>query len=71
METNVGEFMIIQSGAAQFRIIKFKAQRLDQMQLCTGIGAKPDDVAGVGWNFRLEQNDIEHPSIMLGTPGFV
>jgi hypothetical protein len=30
------------------------------MQFYAGIGAKPYDVAGVRWNFRLIENDVEH-----------
>jgi hypothetical protein len=30
------------------------------MQLRAGIGAKPDDVAGIGGDFRLVKYDIEH-----------
>jgi hypothetical protein len=30
------------------------------MQLCASIGAESNDVAGVGGNFRLEENDLEH-----------
>jgi hypothetical protein len=30
------------------------------MQVATGIGGQTDDVAGVGWNFGLNQNDVKH-----------
>jgi hypothetical protein len=30
------------------------------MQARAGVGAQPDDVAGIGRNFRFEQNHIDH-----------
>ncbi|BBI98641.1 hypothetical protein FGKAn22_03340 [Ferrigenium kumadai] len=33
------------------------------MQLAAGIGAQADDVAGVGRDFRLIQNDVEHEKV--------
>src|SRR6185369_11280734 len=55
-----GEFVIVQSGAYQLLVIQRKSQRLYKMQHGAGIGAEPDDVAGVRRNFRLIQNDVEH-----------
>ena len=34
-----GVFAIVEAGASQLPIVEAKAQRLDQMQRCTGIGA--------------------------------
>jgi hypothetical protein len=41
-------------------IIQAKTQGLDQVQTATGIGAKPDDVTGIGRNLGLKQDDVEH-----------
>jgi hypothetical protein len=30
------------------------------MQAATRIGSQTDDVAGVGWDFGLNQNDMKH-----------
>ncbi len=60
MDLNWDVFMVIQPGAFQLTIIEPKSQRLDQVQPATSIGAKPNDIPGVGRNFGLEKNDIEH-----------
>jgi fumarate hydratase class I len=33
---------------------------IDQVQPCAAIGAQPDDVAGVGRNLGLVQQDVQH-----------
>jgi hypothetical protein len=30
------------------------------MQAAAGVGGKADDVAGVGWNFGFDENNVEH-----------
>ena len=55
-----GVFVVVQPGAAQLLVVQAKTQRLDQMQRAAGIGRQTDDVAGIGRNFRLVQQDIEH-----------
>ena len=52
--------VIIKPGAAQPLVIQFEAQRLDQMQAATGIGAEPDNVAGIRRNFRLKKDYMKH-----------
>ncbi len=52
--------VIIQPGAAQPLVIQLKAQRLDQVQAAAGIGAEPDNVAGIRRNLRLEKDYMEH-----------
>ncbi len=59
--------MVIQPCPAQFLIIQFKTQGLDQMQLHAGIGAEPDNIPGVGGNFRLKQNDMKHAQSLILT----
>ncbi|MNE93527.1 hypothetical protein D3C80_1913860 [compost metagenome] len=51
---DIGEFMIIQAGAAQPFVIPWEAHRLYQMQLKASIGAQADNIAGIGWNFRFK-----------------
>jgi hypothetical protein len=55
-----GVFVIIQAGAAQAFIVQLVTQRLDQVQVAAGIGAEPDNVAGIGRYFRLEQDHVKH-----------
>ncbi len=52
--------MVIQAGTAQALVVQFEPQGLDQVQLAATIGAEPDNVARIGWNFRLKQDDVKH-----------
>ena len=54
------EFMIIQPCAAHLGVIDGKAQRFDEVQGAAGVGAQADDVAGVGRDFGLDKDDVEH-----------
>ena len=49
-----------QAGAAQAFIVQLVTQRLDEVQVAAGIGAEPDNVAGIGRYFRLEQDHVKH-----------
>src|SRR5271169_936858 len=49
--------VVVESGAPQFAVAEAKPQRLDQVQLGAGVGREADDVAGVGRDFRLHQDD--------------
>jgi len=57
-----GVFVIVEPGAAELFVIQRKTQRFNQVQGAAGIGAQADDVAGVGRNFGLDKNDVEHGS---------
>ena len=52
--------MVIQACTTHARIIERKTEWFDQMKLCSCIGAQANDVAGVGWDFGLHENDVEH-----------
>lgn len=60
MEPDIGKLVIIETGTAQFLVTNIETQRLDQMQTRAAVGAKPDDIAGIGGNFRLKQGDMKH-----------
>ena len=49
-----GVLVIIQARTAQTLVVQLEAQRFDQMQAAAGIGAEPDNVAGIRRNFRLK-----------------
>ncbi len=51
---------IVEASPADVLALQRKAQRLHQVQRATGIGTEPDDVAGVGWDLRPEEDDVEH-----------
>lgn len=54
------EVVIVEAGTLQARVVERKAERPDEVQRRAGIGAKPDDVAGVRRNLGLEQDDVKH-----------
>jgi hypothetical protein len=56
----VGVLVVIQARPAQLLVGDPEAQGLDQVQAAAGVGGQADDVAGVGRDFRLEQDDVEH-----------
>ena len=62
MHAQRGVFVIIESCAAQLSVVKFEAERANQMQLRSGVGAQTDDVAGIRRNLGLIKDDMEHRS---------
>ena len=60
MHLHRNELVIVQPRPAHFGVVDGKAQRFDQVQRAAGIGAQPDDIAGVGRDFGLDENDVEH-----------
>ena len=55
-----GKFMVVQSGSHQLLIIQQESERFYKMQPGARIGTETDDIAGVGRDFRLIENDVEH-----------
>jgi len=55
----VGVLVIIEARTPQTFVIKRKCQRFDQMQVTARIGAQAYDITGVGWNFRLIEDDVK------------
>lgn len=60
MFTQLGPFVVIQAGTLELAVIQRKAERMEQMQTAAGIGAKAYDIAGVGRNLRLIQDNMKH-----------
>ena len=60
MNADPGVFVVIQPGPAQGLVLEAETQGFHQVEFGAGIGAETDDVAGIGGDFRLEQNDGEH-----------
>ena len=52
--------MIVQPCSQQLLILQCESKRFHKMQFCASIGAESYDVAGIRWNFRLIENDVEH-----------
>ncbi|MNT14385.1 hypothetical protein D3C72_1493870 [compost metagenome] len=55
-----GILVVVEAGAAQTFVVQLEAQRLDQMQVAAAVGAEPDNVAGIRWNFRLKEDHVKH-----------
>lgn len=60
-------FVVIQSGAAHVFVIHGKAERLNQVQGAAGVGRQADDVAGIGWNFGFDKDNMKHRLIVVGS----
>src|SRR5574343_252490 len=58
-------YRLVEPGAAQVLVAEIEAERLDQVQFGAGVGAHADDVARIGWDFRLIENDGEHDAGFL------
>ena len=54
MNFDFRKIVIVQAGPLQTFVIQAKSQRLDQMQSGAGVGAQPNDIAGIRRDFRLE-----------------
>jgi hypothetical protein len=66
---NRGVLVIVEPGALQQLVLHRKAERLDEMQRATGVGRQPDHVARVGRDFGMDEDDVEHASRPLQSPG--
>lgn len=60
-----GPFMVVEPGTTQALIVEHEAQRLDQVQPKAGVGAQPDQVAGIGRNLGFEEHHVEHADILI------
>jgi hypothetical protein len=56
--------VIIQSRPPQILVAEVEAEGFDQMQLGASIGAHADDIARIGRDFRLVENDGEHVGLI-------
>ena len=59
------KLVIIQAGTNQLLVFQGETERFDQVQSAAGIGAQPDDIAGIRRNLGLVKNDIEHEKYPL------
>ena len=56
--------VVVKPGAPHVLVLHRKTERLYQVQAAAGIGRQPDHIAGVGRNFGLDENYIEHGRIV-------
>jgi hypothetical protein len=57
-------FVIVQPCTPQLFFLQRKPKRLNQMQRAANVTGEANDIAGVGWYFRLEQHDAEHKNLL-------
>src|SRR5690554_739 len=60
MALNRGELVVVQPRPPQPLVFPNKPQRFDQVKLKAGVGAEPDNVAGIRWDFGLVKDDMQH-----------
>lgn len=60
-------FVVVQTRAAHVFVIHGKAERLNQVQGAAGVGRQADDVAGIGWNFGFDEDNMKHRLIVVGS----
>ena len=53
---------VVHAGAAELAVVEIEAKGLDEVKGGLGGGAEAGDAAGVGGDFRLEEDDVEHGS---------
>jgi CBS domain-containing protein len=56
---HVGQLAVVEPRAPDSLCIQPESERPDQVQPRARVGAQPDDVAGVGRDLGLEQNDVQ------------
>src|SRR5439155_16102150 len=61
--------VVVEAGALQLAIVEPEAQRLDQVQLGAGVRCQSNDVAGVGRDLGLNENDRHHGATIQSAPG--
>jgi len=59
MLANAEVWPVVQARAPEFPVIDAEAQRMHQMKLAGGAGAEPCNIAGIRWNLRLVQDDVQ------------
>ena len=67
MHADLSQLTVIEPGPPYRARIEPEAQRLDEVQAGAGVGAQPDDVAGIGRDLGLEQDDVQWHRIVVRT----
>ena len=62
MDNDARVLVIVEPRAFQLTVVHSEAQRLDEMEVGGRIGGEPDHVAGIGRDFRMDENDGKHDS---------
>ena len=65
MLVHARHLVIVEARSPDAGIVQREPERPDEVQRRAGIRAKPDDVSGVGRDFGLEEDDVEHAPIIM------
>src|SRR5688500_4026123 len=60
-----GELVVVEPGAAHRFTVETETDWLDEMQSGAGVRREPDQIAGVGRNLRLEEDQVKHELTVL------
>ena len=60
VRVNFQEVPVIETRPFHIFVIQRKTERFDQMERCPDGGAGSRNVAGILWNFRLVEYDVEN-----------
>ena len=58
MNVHLRQLVVVEPAAAQETVVHREAQRLDEMQARPDVRRKPDDVARVGRDLRVNEDDL-------------
>jgi hypothetical protein len=58
--SHLGKFTVVEARAAQPRLVKLETEWLHEVQVDAGIRAQANDIACVGRNLGLVQDQAEH-----------
>ncbi len=65
MNADIGPVPVVETGAAQLRVVQRESQRFDQVQARAGIDAQSHDVARIRWNFGLIQQHVDQDRVQF------
>ena len=60
MHRHTRQLVIVEAGAPELFVFHREAERLDEVQPRAGVGGEADDVARVGRDLGVDENDVKH-----------
>ncbi|SII79328.1 Uncharacterised protein [Mycobacteroides abscessus subsp. abscessus] len=68
VDGDVGEVVVVESGATQLRVREVEAEGFDDVEVRAGDGGEPDRVAGVAGDLRGVEDDVDaHMSTIISS----
>jgi len=66
VDLDICELAVVQASAPHLFVVQVEAQWLNQVQRASRIGTQANDVACIGWNLRLKQDNVQHEASRPG-----